>query len=203
MNLPNRLTLSRVVMIPVFVVLMESTNLDISPQARTTLCLLATTLYIIASITDLVDGYLARKWNLVTDFGKLFDPLADKLLVTAALVIFVHRGLFHGWVVVVILSREFIVTGLRGLGERHGRTIAADRWGKWKAITQTVAIVYGLVHLTVLQAVKMDSAWFGWWSDGPGKLSDDTLDVLVAVCLIATVASGVSYLWANRDLIRE
>jgi CDP-diacylglycerol---glycerol-3-phosphate 3-phosphatidyltransferase len=206
MNLPNKLTLSRVLMIPIFVALLESAYIHgVTPGWRTLLCFLATLVFVAAAITDLVDGALARRWGMVTDFGKLFDPLADKLLVTAALVIFVFHGLFHGWVVVVILSREFIVTGLRGLGERQGRTIAADNWGKAKTISQTVAIIYGLVYLTVDNATALAPWWDGFWN-GPWRvhfLSGVLLDVLVTVCLIATVASGVTYLSRNWDLLRE
>ncbi len=205
MNLPNQLTLSRVIMIPIFVALLEASYLDISPQGRTLLCALAALVYVIAAITDLVDGYLARRWNQITDFGKLFDPLADKLLVTAALVIFVHRDLFHGWVVVIILSREFIVTGLRSLGERAGRTIAADRWGKAKAISQTAVVLAALAYLIAANAVRMDAAWLAWWGEGSGPdlWAQWFVDGLMFVCLVATVASGVTYLVSHWDLISD
>jgi CDP-diacylglycerol--glycerol-3-phosphate 3-phosphatidyltransferase len=192
-------------MIPVFVALLEATYLEVSSGTRLTLCLLATVVYVAAAVTDLVDGYLARRWNLVTDFGKLFDPLADKVLVAAALIIFVHHGFFHGWVVVVILSREFIVTGLRSLGERAGRTIAADRWGKLKTVTQTVVILACLAHMDAESVAPLSVSWSDWW-DGAAQLgvwSHRLIDVMMTICLIATVASGITYLRANWDLIRE
>lgn len=206
MNLPNRLTLSRVLMIPVFVALLETAYIRTMPQgARTILCAAATLVFVAAAITDIIDGKLARRWGMITDFGKLFDPLADKLLVTAALIIFVYHGFFHGWVVVVILSREFIVTGLRSLGERHQRTIAADNWGKWKTISQTVAIIYGLVHITVLNAAQLAGPLQSIWI-GPPHLeywSGWMLDALITVALLTTVASGVTYLVRNWDLIDQ
>jgi CDP-diacylglycerol---glycerol-3-phosphate 3-phosphatidyltransferase len=193
------------IMVPIFVVLLEVAFLDVAPGLRVTLCAAATLLFIVASITDLIDGLLARRWDMVTDFGKLFDPLADKLLVTAALVIFVQHRLFGAWVVVVILCREFIITGLRSLGERMGRTIAADRWGKWKAISQFIAILWGLIHLTAASVAEMSAWWASHWSS-PGQIGDWSrvlVDVLVAVMLIATVASGVTYLKHNWDLVSE
>jgi CDP-diacylglycerol--glycerol-3-phosphate 3-phosphatidyltransferase len=193
------------IMVPIFVVLLEVAFLDVGPGVRVALCATATLLFIVASITDLIDGLLARRWDMVTDFGKLFDPLADKLLVTAALVIFVQHRLFGAWVVVVILCREFIITGLRSLGERMGRTIPADRWGKWKAISQFVAILWGLAHLTAVSVAEMSPAWASHWSS-PGQIGEWSrilVDVLVAVMLVATVASGVTYLKNNWDLVSE
>jgi CDP-diacylglycerol--glycerol-3-phosphate 3-phosphatidyltransferase len=204
-NLPNQLTLSRVIMIPVFVALLEASYLHIGAGWRTLLCALALLVYAVASVTDLIDGLLARRWNMITDFGKLFDPLADKLLLTAALVVFVYQNLFHGWVVVIILSREFIVTGLRSLGERAGRTISADTWGKAKTISQTVVIVAGLIYLTVQNAVPMNPQWAALW-DPPGhvgSLSRVFLDFLMAICIVMTIASGATYLWRHWDLVGE
>jgi CDP-diacylglycerol--glycerol-3-phosphate 3-phosphatidyltransferase len=106
-------------------------------------------------------------------------------------------------VVVVILCREFIVTGLRSLGERHGRTISADRWGKIKTITQIIAIIYCLVHLVAEAATINSPAWSEIWLGGLGKWSRVLLDVLVTTCLVATVASGVTYLRNNWDLVSE
>lgn len=204
MNFPNQLTLSRIFMIPIFVGLMEATFIVESNATKTALFTAAALIYLIAAITDLIDGALARKWNMVTDFGKLFDPLADKLLVTAALIIFVQCRLFHGWVVVVILSREFIVTGLRSLGERHGRTIAADQWGKMKTVFQTVTIVTCLVYLIIFHSPADFPTWAEMYGSGVtfNGICLILIDVMMTLTVILTVASGFTYMRANWDLLR-
>jgi CDP-diacylglycerol--glycerol-3-phosphate 3-phosphatidyltransferase len=204
-NLPNQLTLSRVFMIPIFVLLLEVAYLERMPAStRAWLCIAAALVFIVAAITDLIDGMLARRWNMVTDFGKLFDPLADKLLVTSALILFVKHDLFGAWVVVIILCREFIVTGLRSLGESSNRVIAADNLGKAKTVTQIVAIIYCLVHLILVNAAKAagENAWIhAMWADVGERVSLGLVDLLVGLALIITVASGYSYLKNNWDLV--
>ena len=138
MNLPNKLTMLRILLIPVFMVFVE---LDSLPGHM----LWAFAVFVAASLTDMIDGKIARKYNLITDFGKFMDPLADKILVTAALVYFIPLGLAPAWVVILILAREFLVTSLRLIAAGKGIVIAADRWGKYKTATTMVWIAYALL----------------------------------------------------------
>lgn len=138
MNLPNKLTISRVVMIPFFVffLLADSGNHPNGIQKY-----IATAIFIIASLTDWFDGYLARKNNLVTNFGKFMDPLADKLLVCSALVCLTAKNQLAAWIVIVIISREFIISGFRLLASDNGVVIAASYWGKFKTAFQMIMII--------------------------------------------------------------
>jgi CDP-diacylglycerol---glycerol-3-phosphate 3-phosphatidyltransferase len=137
-NLPNMLTLGRIALIPLFVWL----TYEADPMAS----LLSAVVFAVASITDVVDGYLARKWNLVTVVGKFMDPLADKLIVLAALVMMVRLGRVAAWVVIVLLSREFIVSGLRTIAASEGMVIAAGQEGKWKTSFQLTGIISLCIH---------------------------------------------------------
>jgi CDP-diacylglycerol--glycerol-3-phosphate 3-phosphatidyltransferase len=137
-NLPNMLTLGRILLIPVFVWFMY----DADPFYS----LLAGAVFAVASITDVVDGYLARKWNLITVVGKFMDPLADKLIVMAALVMMVRLGRIAAWVVIVLLARELIVSGLRTIAASEGMVIAAGQEGKWKTSLQLVGVISLCVH---------------------------------------------------------
>ncbi|WP_309888725.1 CDP-diacylglycerol--glycerol-3-phosphate 3-phosphatidyltransferase [Archangium sp.] len=137
-NLPNMLTLGRIFLIPVFVWL----TYDADPLSS----LLAAAVFAVASITDVVDGYLARRWNLITVVGKFMDPLADKLIAMAALVMMVRLGRIAAWVVIVLLAREFIVSGLRTIAASEGMVIAAGQEGKWKTSLQLVGIISLCVH---------------------------------------------------------
>ena len=139
-NLPNMLTLGRIFLIPVFVWF----TYDADPFYS----LLAASVFTLASVTDVVDGFLARRWNLVTVVGKFMDPLADKLIVMAALVMMVRLGRIPAWLVIVLLSREFIVSGLRTIAASEGMVIAAGQEGKWKTSLQLVGIIALCIHYT-------------------------------------------------------
>lgn len=173
MNLPNKLTMARVVMIPVFLVLLYLG-----------LYWPALIVFVVASLTDMLDGKIARKYNLVTDFGKFADPLADKLLVTSAFVWFVEVGVMPAWICFIILAREFIVTGLRIVAIEKGRVIAAGMLGKIKTTIQMISIV-----LILIPQVR------------------ESAPVLVTVLNYAVMAitlwSGADYLAKNFDLIRQ
>ena len=168
MNLPNKLTMLRILLIPVFMVVLYF------PGATW----VAVAIFIIASFTDLLDGKIARKYNLVTDFGKFADPLADKMLVTAALLWFVEIGQMPAWALLIVLVREFAVSGLRMIASDKGRVIAAGWSGKVKTASTMVCIV--LMFLPI-----------------PGWLNT----VCVAVIAITTLYSGVEYFVLNRDII--
>ena len=142
MNLANKLTMIRIFLVPVFLIFI---TLEDIPYGS----IIATVVFIIASLTDQLDGHIARSRNQITNFGKFMDPLADKLLVTAALVSLVELNLVPGWAVVVILAREFAVSGLRTLAASDGIVIAASWWGKIKTVTQMIAILLLLIKVNI------------------------------------------------------
>lgn len=185
MNLPNKLTLLRIAAIPFFVVCMLVEGI---PNRY----LWAFFIFVGAALTDLLDGKIARSRGLVTDFGKLMDPLADKLLVMAAMVSFVGLGVVPAWVVIVILAREFLVTSIRLVAAPKGRVLAADIYGKWK---------------TVFQMAWMSFLLLAQWSVGVGFYTGSVLKlihlVLMTATLLLTVFSGFNYVWKNRDLIAD
>ena len=172
MNTANKLTLLRVLMIPVFLVLLYQD----SPVLRWW----ALGVFVLASLTDFVDGYIARNYNQITDFGKFMDPLADKLLVLSALVWFTEIGLLPGWGLLLVIAREISVTGLRLVAVEQGRVIAAGWSGKVKTASTMVSICLMLLGLTPL----VDQ-------------------VCIAVILITTVYSGVEYFVVNRDVFKS
>lgn len=179
MNVPNRLTILRVAMIPLFVVAMLWDTLPYSD-------FISTALFIGACITDFFDGYIARKYNLVTTFGKFMDPLADKLLVCAALICFLAEDNpeMPAWVVIVIISREFIISGFRLVAAEKGVTIAASYWGKVKTVVQMAMIIVLTLHFS--------HPWF--------RIIDL---VLIYASLILTVISLVDYIYKNRDVMKD
>ncbi|MBE7010693.1 MAG: CDP-diacylglycerol--glycerol-3-phosphate 3-phosphatidyltransferase [Ruminococcaceae bacterium] len=171
MNTPNKLTLLRVLLVPVFMFFMMY---DFVPGAR----YIGAVIFILASLTDWLDGFLARKNNLVTNFGKIMDPLADKMLVTAALLCLTAEGTASSWITLIILSREFIVSGIRIAAAAEGNVIAASWWGKIKTVWQMISIIIALV--------------FG-------------VNLFVTICLwiaaVLTVVSGVDYLAKNAKYL--
>lgn len=186
MNLPNKLTLARVCLIPFFVLFIELPDMPFHYA-------IAFLIFAIASLTDLLDGYIARKYNMVTDFGKFMDPLADKVLVTAALVYFVYLGLAPAWLVLTILAREFLVTSLRLIAASKGIVLAADKWGKYKTATSMVWICYALLMLEFMGTAPGESFMIFVWIHY----------FLMAVSLFFTVVSGFNYVWKNRELISQ
>jgi CDP-diacylglycerol---glycerol-3-phosphate 3-phosphatidyltransferase len=177
MNLANKLTVLRMILVPIFLIF-------ISPNSEAG-TLIATVIFIVASITDKLDGYIARSRNQITNFGKFMDPLADKLLVTSALIALVERGVIFGWVAMIIIAREFAVSGLRTLAASEGLVIAASNWGKAKTVVQIVAIIAGLLYLSY--AVQ--------W------LNLVTL-ISMGASVIITIISGVDYFVKNKNAIR-
>ena len=178
MNTANKVTIIRIIMIPIFVLFM---NLNFSCSN-----ILALIIFAIASLTDAVDGYIARHYNQVTDFGKFLDPLADKLLVTAAILCFVGWGQMSNVVALVIIAREFAVTGLRLIAVSQGRVIAAAKSGKIKTFSSIVALCVMMTKLAWIEII-------------PGVLNVNGL--AVAVMLVTTLWSGVEYFWKNRDVL--
>lgn len=174
LNLPNKLTLIRVFMIPLFVLFMYLPF----GAAR----IIALIIFIAASLTDTADGYIARKYRLITDFGKFMDPLADKLLVCAALICLVRTGDLPAWIVIIIISREFIISGFRLIAADNGLVIAASWWGKTKTICQMVMIIFVLLNLQ-------------------GNVAVLIRNILIYAALALTVLSLIDYLYKNRSIL--
>lgn len=177
MNLPNKLTILRVLMIPFFVLFML---VDIAGGADKWI---AVALFVAASLTDFLDGYLARKYHLVTNFGKFMDPLADKLLVSAAMICLVEMGRLPAWIVIIIISREFIISGFRLIASDNGVVIAASYWGKFKTVFQMAMIIVLICNL---------GGVFVWVETA-----------LIWISLILTIVSLVDYVVKNIDVLKE
>ena len=192
MNLPNQLTLLRLVLTGVFVALLSVEF----PWSHT----LALLVFAVAAITDFFDGHIARKRDLVTNFGKLMDPLADKVLMCAGFVLLTALHLIPAWVVVLILTREFLVTGLRLIALAENVVLAAEKLGKHKTTWQIITIVYFLVYLASTEPMF---AWiaplFEWKITGLAV----TGQILIWVTMALTLWSGVSYLSKNRGLLKD
>ncbi len=186
MNLPNKLTMLRIVMIPFFMLFIELENVQNH-------ILWAFIIFVLASLTDLIDGKIARKYNLITDFGKFMDPLADKILVTSALVYFIPMGLAPAWVVILILAREFLVTSLRLIASGKGIVIAADKWGKYKTAITMIWICYALLVQNFYPMMSVDV----------GAIFAFIHILLMILSLALTLISGINYVWKNKELISQ
>lgn len=184
MNLPNKLTMLRVLLVPVFMVFATLSNYG-TADFNATWMLVAGIVFAVASITDFLDGYLARKYHLVTDFGKFMDPLADKCLTTAALLYMVVDGVCSPIVLAIVLFREFAVAGVRMIAAESGTVIAANMWGKVKTVLQMLTIIF--YYFAAALSVPSDALGVG--------LITGVLTWLVAA---ATLLSGAIYLWQNR-----
>ncbi|MBC8547425.1 CDP-diacylglycerol--glycerol-3-phosphate 3-phosphatidyltransferase [Clostridiaceae bacterium NSJ-31] len=189
MNLPNKLTVLRMALVPVFLIFILSPGI---PHGY----LWAFIVFVAASLTDLLDGRIARKRGLVTDFGKLMDPLADKVLVMSAMLCFVEKGWAPAVAVILILAREFLVTSLRLIAAGGGVVIAADRWGKYKTVCQMVWVIYTIGAQWYLGAFVSPADQGAWVTITLAA------DLLMWLSVILTVISGVNYLWKNRACIR-
>lgn len=177
MNLPNKLTVLRIIMVPFFVFFMLT---NVGGAANKWVALV---LFCVASLTDLLDGKIARKYNLVTNFGKFMDPLADKLLVCSAMICLVEMEKLAAWVVIVIISREFIISGFRLVASDNGIVIAASYWGKFKTVFQMVMIIVLIIDL--------------------GGVFDMIGTVLVWIALALTIISLLDYVLKNKQVLTE
>lgn len=177
MNLPNKLTILRVVMIPFFVA-----ALLFDKGQNQTFRYVAAAIFIVASLTDMLDGKIARKYNLVTNFGKFMDPLADKLLVCSALICLIELGQMPSWMVILIISREFIISGFRLVASDNGVVIAASYWGKFKTTFQMIAVVLLILQIPALRFVTQVCVW---------------------IALILTVVSLIDYIAKNHKVLTE
>ncbi len=177
MNLPNKLTVTRVILIPFFVF-----ALLYQGGENQTFRWVAAAVFIVASLTDLLDGKIARKYNLVTNFGKFMDPLADKLLVCSALICLIELRQLPAWMVIIIISREFIISGFRLVASDNGIVIAASYWGKFKTTFQMIAVILLIVNLPTLTLITNLCVW---------------------AALVLTVVSLVDYLFKNHKVLTE
>lgn len=180
MNLPNKITLFRILLIPIFVYLLlmpiEGSMTIIYGKTISYNIFLAAIVFIVASVTDFIDGYIARKYNLITNMGKFLDPLADKLLVGSAFIVMVELNLIPSWMVVCVIAREFAVTGLRMLAVEQGEVIAAGLLGKLKTITQLMAIILILLGNPIFEYINFK------------------FDIIILwISVILTIASGLEY----------
>ncbi|MFA5858320.1 MAG: CDP-diacylglycerol--glycerol-3-phosphate 3-phosphatidyltransferase [Elusimicrobiota bacterium] len=194
LNIANKITLIRVVLIPFFIICL------LIPGFVYTVAALI--IFVICSLTDSFDGMLARKYNLVSTFGKFVDPLADKLLVSSAFVSFIAIDQLSvpAWMVIIILAREFIITGMRGLAATSGRVIAADTSGKVKTTVQMIVIILILTVLCVLSGIKYGMFDTGIDYDRAVVIAKNVGFYSVALTVVVTIYSGIDYLVKHRDL---
>ena len=200
MNLPNKLTLTRILLVPVFMVFVSLTSLSgiADGSFQPTYYLIAGIVFAAASFTDFLDGHLARKWNMVTDFGKFAGPLADKLLTTVAFIYMMRDGVCSPVVLCIILAREFAVSGLRmvAAGAKDGKVIAANMWGKVKTVLQMLSIIFYFFGMSIASMSATGAE--------QGVRQILVISISMALCwLVAAVTaiSGIKYLWDNRSFI--
>lgn len=175
MNIANKITLVRIFLVPVFLIFMLT---DFTAYNS----IIAFVVFVIATLTDKIDGTIARKYNLVTDFGKFLDPIADKLLVCSALICLTADGTIPAWITIVIIGREFIISAFRLVCADTGKTVAASWWGKSKTIAQMVTIIVLLLNIAQLKILE---------------------DILIYVSLVLTVVSLVDYFLKNKEVLKE
>jgi len=208
MTLPNKLSLSRILIIPVFLVAALVGGAEpANPLPVAWARVIALILVVFATVTDWLDGHLARKQGVTTNLGKLLDPLADKILVASAFVVLVELGVYPSWPVILILCREFLVTGLRSLAAAEGRVMAADRWGKHKTAWQLATIITAFTFIAAREFLRAA----GWWAPGEPLLEtwkaaaifSGVLNALMGISILLTVISGWLYLQRNWSLLRD
>lgn len=195
MNLPNKITIARIILVPIMMIIpylgIEGTILHGMSIAN--LVILA--IFLIASLTDFLDGYIARKRNIVTNFGKFLDPIADKLLVLAALVMLVEFGMMPAWIPIIIAAREFMVSAIRMLAASEGKVIAASMLGKVKTVTQMVAISLAYIDLNPFMEFLNGNLV------GFELISNILVSIAIWLSVIATIWSGIDYFMKSKDIV--
>lgn len=181
MNLPNKLTIFRVILIPFFIVFLMIPDMPFLPSAEWGKWI-AFGIFILASLTDLLDGKIARKYHLITDFGKFMDPLADKLLVCSALICLIELQRIPAWMVVIIIAREFVISGFRLIAADNGVVIAASYWGKFKTTFQMVAVCLLILDIPQLRILTQVILW---------------------IAVLLTVVSLIDYLIKNKNVMKD
>lgn len=195
MNLPNKITVARMLLIPIMIIVPYLGFNNILFGSVTIGSFITLIIFLIASFTDFLDGYLARKNNLVTTFGKFLDPIADKLLVLSALIMLVEQGIIPGWIPIIIAAREFIVSGIRMLAAGDGKVIAASWYGKVKTVSQMVAISLAFLSTnTFMQFTSVEMS--------TGTLILNILmSLAMIVAVLTTILSGVDYFMKSKDIV--
>lgn len=190
MNLPNKITITRIFMIPLFIIVLSFNfdwgSINIGENELAITQLVASIIFILASMTDWLDGYIARKYNLITNMGKFLDPLADKLLVSAAFILLVELNLAPAWIVIIIISREFAITGFRLVASGEGVVLAASSMGKLKTVTQILAVILLMLNNFPFSFIPV-----------PVDM------IMLYLALIFTVWSGLDYFIKNWNVFRD
>ena len=197
MNLPNKLTIFRIILVIIMIIL---TLFDIQGEVFgiPIVAIVLDAIFIIASITDKLDGYLARSRNEITTFGKFLDPIADKILVITAMIILVEMGRLPAWIPTIIVFREFIVSGYRLVAvQNRGKVIAANIWGKLKTVTQMIAIIVAFIDVNSFGAI------FTQKLEGYSLVINIITTLMMIICVIATIFSGWEYLKEGKDLFKD
>lgn len=191
MNLANKLTMLRIFLVPIFLIFIAMKGIPYGT-------ILATLVFIIASLTDQLDGYIARSRNQVTTFGKFMDPLADKLLVTSALISLVELGLIPSYAAIIIIAREFAVSGLRTIAASEGKIIAASWWGKIKTVIQIIAIILLLIKVNIGTSPYLASLINN--NSAVNKFFEVAPSVFLYLAVIITIISGIDYFIKNKKV---
>lgn len=211
MNLPNKLTIFRIILVPI-IVIASLINIPGNVLGIPMNMIIMDIIFVIASITDKLDGHIARSNNQVTTFGKFLDPIADKILVLAAMIILVEKGLLPAWIPIIVLFREFIVSGYRLIAvEKNGKVIAANIWGKLKTVTQMLAIILMFLtthpYFSFIFRAKSEQEAFASSAlvyMNTGDLIINILaSVLMTISVIATIFSGYEYIKGGKDLLKD
>lgn len=197
MNLANKLTIFRMILVPIMVIIpFLGINSEILGIPLT--YIIIDIIFIIASITDKLDGYIARSRNQVTTFGKFLDPIADKILVLATMIMLVEFGKLPAWIPVIVLAREFIVSGYRLIAvEKGGKVVAASVWGKLKTVTQMIAIILAFLDVNTF------GACFKGNLTGLALILNSIVTIMMIIQTIATIFSGYEYLKEGKDLLKD
>lgn len=197
MNTPNKLTVFRMILVPIIVII-SFINVPVDVYGIPLTFIIMDLVFIIGALTDKLDGYLARKNNQITNFGKFLDPIADKILVISAMLILVEAGKLPAWIPIIIITREFAVSGYRLIAvEQNGKVIPANIWGKLKTVTQMIAIILAFIDVNSFGDIfvkQMDVIPF---------ILNLIVTILMIVCVIATIFSGYEYLKGGKDLLKD
>ncbi len=197
MNTPNKLTIFRILLVPIMVMI-SLINIPVEILGIQLKFIIIDIIFIIGALTDKLDGYLARKNNQITNFGKFLDPIADKILVISAMLILVEANKLPAWIPIIIITREFAVSGYRLIAvEQNGKVIAANMWGKLKTVTQMIAISLAFLDVNSFGDVFLKELTV------PAFILNLIVTILMIICTIATIFSGYEYLRGGKDILKD
>ena len=197
MNTPNKLTIFRILLVPIMVII-SLINIPVEILGIPLKFIIMDIIFIIGALTDKLDGYLARKNNQITNFGKFLDPIADKILVISAMLILVEANKLPAWIPIIIITREFAVSGYRLIAvEQNGKVIAANMWGKLKTVTQMIAISLAFLDVNSFGDVFLKELTV------PAFILNLIVTILMIICTIATIFSGYEYLKGGKDILKD